>query len=285
MVDQNGDIYLGVPEGFARVELLPGNKWAPRHVAAFPPDATADTVSSKFAAEAGGEWFWWSDSGPVYAWQPGTLPRVAGRTENVGTVLGIDDVVYLSDSSQPTVQSWKDRTFSASPSVIPTQSDSLLTTSVQIPGADTWIGTVDHGLFQYSKSAQEFIPAKHPLCDGSQRIRAIHHIKSGHLAIAVDTVGIVFTDEQGNILQVLDRNVDYRLARPLAILSTPGGIVWALLSDGIACVLVFRVGFRSLTRSSILSSLTLNRNGSKADFGSSPTHFPTGVSTMRRADS
>jgi len=61
-------------------------------------------------------------------------------------------------------------------------------------------------------------------------------IGDGFLAVAVDTVGIVFLDREGRTVQVLERSLDSRLARVRLLRYSEVGVLWALLDDGVARV-------------------------------------------------
>jgi signal transduction histidine kinase/CheY-like chemotaxis protein len=97
------------------------------------------------------------------------------------------------------------------------------------------VGTIGAGLRIFDGRGMTQLVSAGPLAEGSQ-ITALAEIAPGLYAAAVDARGILFFDENGNTLQVLDRLLDHRLARARKLQATNDGVLWALLNDGIASV-------------------------------------------------
>ena len=96
-------------------------------------------------------------------------------------------------------------------------------------------GTIDAGLQVFDGvSCRPFKSGK--LLGRGHRINDLCAITDSLFAAAVDTIGIVFFDREGRIVQVLDRGQDHRLSRVKLVRYAPNGVLWAVLNEGIARV-------------------------------------------------
>jgi signal transduction histidine kinase/CheY-like chemotaxis protein len=97
------------------------------------------------------------------------------------------------------------------------------------------VGTSGNGLKIFDGTS--FLPFEtRGLLGAGRRINDLCLTDHGFFAAAVDTVGIVFFDHKGHVVQALDRTLDHRLARVQRLTYAPNGVLWALLNDGVARV-------------------------------------------------
>jgi len=181
----------------------------------------------------GDNWFWSWGSGPIIAWKPGGVPRTVGRLNALERIFTMGTGVFMSDQSNGMLFQLKGNQFSP---VVWERSrwniDRVLTCAVPVDDGATLVGAISLGLMRFDGT--EFQPlVNHGPLAGAHRINDLCDAGDGLLAAAVDNVGVVFIDRTGRIIQSLDRSVDNRLARVKRLLRTPGGVLWALLNEGI----------------------------------------------------
>jgi signal transduction histidine kinase/CheY-like chemotaxis protein len=243
--DQDGRIYAGMAGGFGRVEFSQDGRWRCARVEKLPADLRDETDALTGVSMVGDNWYWSWGSGPIIAWKPGRVPRTVGRLNALERVFTMGSSVFMSDQSNGMLFQLKNGDFSP---VAWERSrwniDRVLTCTVPVDDGATLVGAISLGLLRYDGTDFQPLVSHGPLA-GGHRINDLCDAGNGLLAAAVENVGVVFIDRKGRIIQSLDRSVDNRLARVKRLLRTPGGILWALLNEGIARI-SFPARFSSL---------------------------------------
>ena len=236
-IDQDGQIYAGVPGGFARIDFGQNGRWHYTLVASFPADVNRNTPAQLNTASVGNEWFWWWDSGLVFSWRPGTAARLVGKTNSPERVFLLGDKIHLSDGSDGDLFRFEEGYFRSITTPSQNRIDQTITCQVPLGDGRDLVGTITNGVHIATGTTLQPLKAGSLLTSG-HRINDLCATDGGFFAAAVDNAGIVFFDRNGRTVQVLDRATDHRLARVKRLLTTPGGVVWALLNEGIV-----RIGF------------------------------------------
>ena len=234
-VDLDGSIYAGIPGGFARLEFGRDGFWRATSVAGLPVGEAQDRPVLREVAAADGMWFWHSESGSLIAWRPGVAARVAERVGTFGHLFLFGGRIHLSDQADGSlcrIEADGSRQVLSSSQVTP---DDSITCSTPLGVGALLVGTHARGLAVFDGKELRPFPVRGLLASG-QRINALCATEGDCFAAAVENVGIVFFDRQGRTLQVLDRLFDHRLARPRRLQPMPGGVIWVLLTEGLARV-------------------------------------------------
>ncbi len=234
-VEADGTVYGGVSGGFARLEPDEAGTWRMVRVAELPAGEARDRGALREVAAVGAEWLWHSGSGSIISWRPGRPARTVARVASLSHLFGFGGQVFYSDQTDGSLWSLE----ADGPRRIPPEGaaspDDAITCSTPLGPRALLVGTYARGLAVFDGRERRPFAAGGPLA-GGQRINDVCATEGGCFAAAVDNLGIVFCDREGRILQVLDRMFDHRLARVRRLLPAPGGIVWALLNDGVARV-------------------------------------------------
>lgn len=233
-IDQDGAIYAGTAQGFARLEFDRRGQWRLRPVAALPADLAAAGSGSLRVAVVGEVWLWSVGSGPIVRWRPGEEARVVGHANAIEAFFDIGGMVHYSDGSHGGLYRLDDDGFQPVPRTAESFVQDAITETVP-SGEGAWLaGTIGRGVVRIDATGATRPLAERGILAGEHRINDLCATEGGYFAAAVDNVGVVFFQRDGRIVQVLDRSTDHRLARVRALLGTPGGVIWALLSEGIA---------------------------------------------------
>lgn len=229
-VASDGQIFLGTPTGIARVDLVDGTHWRPVPVTPWAtPDATRLSIPEASVVDTGREWIWHSLTGPLVAWKPGESPRFLGRAETFEQVFASPAGLILSERYAGKLSLLRDGppqdyatlgTFSAITCATPLDSTRLL------------VGTYNRGIQIFDGGKLQPL-ARSGLLTGGSRVFDLCPTEGGLFAAALDSHGVVFFNQEGRILQSLDRSFDQRLARVKRLVPAPGGTIWGLLEDGI----------------------------------------------------
>ena len=234
-VDKDGLIYAGVPGGFARIDFGPDARWKYTLVAELPPEADNRTPALVNTIAVGGEWLWWWGSGKIFSWRPGSVPKVVGQANAPESAFLLEGKIHLSDGSNGALFRMEEGTFRLLTAAYSIRVDQTITSLVALNEGRALVGTISDGM-QLAEGNRLRPLVTAGLLAGEHRINHICATEGGFFAAAVDNVGIVFFDREGRTIQVLDRSIDHRLAKVKRLLPTPGGVVWALLNEGIARV-------------------------------------------------
>ena len=232
-VDKEGEIFVGLPGGFARVDFSSDGHWRLTRLDGLPPEVGTNFPTLTHVEAVGGQWLWWFGGGPVVAWQPGTVARVVGRTNAPERAFILNNKIHLSDAATGSLYRVDNGTLvEVAPSKAKWAADTI-TCAVSLDGGQEFLGTISRGIIAADGPSWRPL-ATRGLLSGEHRINDLCATEGGLLAAALDNFGVVFFDRTGRIVQVLDRSIDHRLARPTRLIRSPGGTLWALLGEGLA---------------------------------------------------
>lgn len=232
-IDSTGQIYGGIQGGFGRVEFRQNGTWHFVMQQKLPAEFPSDMPVLRNVTVIGNEWFWWFGSGPVIAWHPGSTPRLVGTTNAVESIFALEKDIFLSDQSNGDLfllENGKSNTFVRSGSHYVA---AAITRAIQLDEHRYFLGTANEGVQLYENGAIRPFMSSGLLAD-KQRVNDLCVVGKNQFAAALDNIGLVFFDGSGRIIQVLDRSVDNRFSRIKRLFRMSGGMVWALLNDGIA---------------------------------------------------
>jgi len=235
-VDRDGKLYTGIEGAMARVDLGEDARWRLVPVEVFPPNAGFQGRALQYVDVTPEGWFWNNGSGPILSWRPGQLPRIAGQVGSIARVFTAGKEAFASNSSTGELFHLDAATNTAvrisPPNVI--VNDAITSTTPYGPGIHL-VGTISAGLQLFDGSKLQPFTTQ-GLLDDNRRINDLCAVSDGLFAAAVDAFGIVIFDRNGRAVQVLDRTLDHRLARVQHLVYAANGVLWALLSDGLARV-------------------------------------------------
>ncbi len=232
----DGTIYAGAPGGLARLEIGEDQHWRTRMAAQIPgPEPGTFVNGPREVIDLGDDWLWHSGSGPIHLWRPGQTVRTVGQTDAVDHAFAFRGSHYLSNRTTGELwrlQGGRMERVPLSPTV---WVNDTLTCSLPFDEQHLLVGSFRRGLQLFDGEHVTPFVAEGLLASPA-RINALCPAGEGLFAAAVDNVGIVFFDRQGRIVQVLDRNADYRLSFVRRLLPGSRGVIWGLLKDGIVRV-------------------------------------------------
>lgn len=232
-VDPAGTLYAGIAGGFARIDLGADGRWRFVKVASLPAGTGLDQTVPTNVAAVGDDWLWWWGSGAVVAWHPGVEARIVGRSNAPERAFLLGGKLHLNDVSTGGLFRLEEGALRSVERPASAFVEQTITSAVPWKEGRSLTGTIREGILVYDgKGFHPFID--HGVLGGAHRINDLCATEGGFFAAAVDNVGVVFFDAAGRVVQVLDRSVDHRLSRVKRLLRAPGGIVWALLNDGLA---------------------------------------------------
>ena len=236
-VAADGSIYTTVPGGFARVVFVGSDRWRLEPVAKLPADPALENAALRHVVTVPEGWFWYGNSGPTVAWQPGTAAVVAARVGVEERPFVVGGRLHLVDQSTGQLMRATATAGGSEPVPGPAPVDQIVTATVPLRDGQVLAGTLGAGVGVFDGRSLTPWPVGGTLLRG-HRINALCAVGEDRYAAAVDALGIVFFDGEGRLLQVLDSDQDRRLSRVRRLLQAPSGLLWALLDDGLA-----RVGF------------------------------------------
>jgi len=232
-IDESGRIYAGMAGGFGRISFDQNGRWRCLRAGELPSDLANQTDAITGVSMVGGNWYWSWGSGPIIAWKPGGVPRTAGELNALERIFTMGSGVFMSDQSNGTLFKMTEGRFHAIAGTSNRwNTNQVITCAVPLEKGITLVGAISLGLLRYDGTTFQPFVSQGPLA-GSHRINDLCDVGYGMFAVAAENVGVVFIDRKGRIIQSLDRSVDNRLARVKRLLRTPGGVVWALLNEGI----------------------------------------------------
>lgn len=233
-VDNEGHIYFGTDGGISRVDVGTDGLWRSIRATELPADPRlrgSAMVSVKTLAR---NWYWYSGSGALVVWRPGSEPTVAGSFSSVEQIFEFGGHLFVSDQSSGGLYRLSDdgksveRVLTAPP--LPSET---VTATVPFSETELLVGTSFVGLKLFD--GKEFRPfVSTGVLSTGYRINDLCAVGPDTFAAAVDNVGVVFFNRAGAIVQVLERSLDHRLARVQRLLHSRDGVLWCLLNEGIA---------------------------------------------------
>ena len=235
-IAEDGQIYAGIEGHIARVDFGVDGRWSLTKVAALPPNVGVGGAVPKNVVMFSDAWYWHGGSGGIVAWKPGQIPKIGGKVGSIEAIFNLGKEVFVSNSSvgelfrlDPITQS--EIRISPSHTLV---NDGITCSAPFAPGV-LLTGTINSGLQLFDGLTSRPFRASKILGPG-HRINGLCAITGGLYAAAVDTVGIIFFDREGRVVQTLDRVQDHRLARIKSIMYAPNGVLWAVLNEGVARV-------------------------------------------------
>lgn len=261
-VDADGSIYAATPGSFSRIEFVDSGRWRFARVATLPDDPSGAQRTLLRLAVAGDGWFWHTGSGPVIAWKPGQVPKSVGSINDLECAFAAGGRVFFSDASAGTLhQLVGDHLELFREPARPTL-DQTVTAAVPLPGGRVLLGTSSVGARVLDGDRLLAFDAQGPL-DGRYRINDLCSLEGGLFAAAIDHLGVAVFDSTGRQVEVIDRAVQHQLARVRRLVPGPGGTLWALLTDGVACINVPSQvsSFDALVTTGITFSLVYRHEG------------------------
>lgn len=232
-VDANGTIYAGVSGGFARIEFTADAHWRFVRTAELPREVPilAGRLLNR-VTDVAGEWYWNAGNGAIVSWRPGRTPGVLGTMNDLERVLVAGDGVFVSDPSSGATFRIADGQLQPLDDPSARKVGRTIVCSVPLANGSALVGTYSLGICRFD--GRELRPlVSHGALAGRYRITDLCPTAGGLYCAALDNLGLVFFDETGRIVQMLDRSVDHRLGR-VRRLHYASGIVWALLNEGVA---------------------------------------------------
>ncbi|HLP00565.1 MAG TPA: ATP-binding protein [Opitutaceae bacterium] len=230
-IDAAGQLYVGMPSWFARLEFRPEGYLRRVPVTQAPnPMMLATTVQ-----DVRGRWYWHGGTGDVVRWRPGEHPTTVARITDFERAFELGGSDYISDRANGTL--WR-VTPEGPEQIIAAEKTNVsysVTCGLDLGEGRLFVGTNGHGLRRFEKGLLLPIESGGALA-GLSRINDLCATVPGLYAAAIDNVGIVFFDRQLRTIQVLDRSLDHRLARVRRLFYSRLGVVWGLLNDGIVRV-------------------------------------------------
>ncbi|HEY4249195.1 MAG TPA: response regulator [Lacunisphaera sp.] len=236
-VADDGRIYTGIQGQIARVEFGMDGRWSLVPVVDLPANVGVRNAVLMKVSKLADSWYWYSGSGGIVSWKPGQPAIFVGKVGAIEGVFANGKSKFVSNSSMGELYRLDPEGTGESVRISPPTAlagDCITCTAPFSPGV-ILTGTIDAGLQLFDGvSSRPFNSSK--LLGRGHRINDLCVINNSLFAAAVDTVGIVFFDRDGRVVQVLDRSQDHRLSRVKIIRYAPNGILWAVLNEGIARV-------------------------------------------------
>jgi PAS domain S-box-containing protein len=231
-VDSTGHIFTSFRGGFSQIKFGGDGFWRSTQVATWPSAENPNRPVPRSLIEVGNEWFWHSGSGSVIAWHPGENARIAGRANMVENIFQFQGQLYLSERTEGELYRLNGESMELVANVPTTSADNAVTCAKPYNAEAVLIGTYGNGLQLFDGRTMHPFRQSGILARGL-RINDLCQTGGHFYAAAIENYGIVFFDHEGKIVQVLDRSLDHRLSRVKKLLSTPGGLIWGLLDDGV----------------------------------------------------
>ena len=236
-VAEDGQIYSGIEGKIARVAFGIDGRWSLEPVVELPANVgVRNAVLTRVSKLADG-WYWYGGSSGIVSWKPGQSPSIVGKVGAIEGVFAYGGSTFVSNSSMGELYRIDPEGTGDAVRVSPPTNIAAdcITCTVTFGQGVILAGTIDAGLQVFDGvSCRAFKSGK--LRGRGHRINDLCAITDSLFAAAVDTIGIVFFDREGRIVQVLDRGQDHRLSRVKLVRYAPNGVLWAVLNEGIARV-------------------------------------------------
>ncbi len=234
-VDEDGQVYTGMAGGFARVELTAGARWRSTPAEKLPAEAASQGAPLTKVTAFADHWYWYGGNGAIVSWRPGQTASMAGNARIIDRIFTLENRLFISDEGSGRFFRLKaDGTEEQVHTPTDVVSEGVICAVPFRPG-QLLVGTISAGLKLFDgENFRSFGPPG--LLTEGHRITDLCQIDDRFFAAAIDTVGIVFFDREGQTVQVLGRSLDHRLARVRLLKYAPNGVLWALLNEGVARV-------------------------------------------------
>lgn len=233
-VADDGRIYMGSTNGISRVDFNSDARWTLTEVAHMPSNDAERPPTLISVEMLPQQWLWHAQNGGIFSWRPGATLKPVGKVNSVKRIFSHGQDLFVSEPSSGAL--YRIRPDSAGPERITPDSEpasEAITCTLEFSPGKLLLGTISAGLKTFDGSS--FKPFGQPgLLTSGFQISDLCATSDGYFAAAIDTVGIVFFDREGHVIQVLDRALDHRLGRVKRLAYAKDGVLWALLNDGVA---------------------------------------------------
>ncbi len=234
-VDNDGRLYAGADGQIARVDLSEDARWHLTKATAVPQDETLRGAVLINVAVFPEGWYWFGGSGAIMSWRPGQTAHIVGHVSAIDRIFTLGRRVFVSSQASGDLYQLGEDGNTVRVSPEGTLASDSVTCSAPFGPGRLLVGTNGNGLKIFDGTS--FLPFEtRGLLASGRRINDLCLTDHGFFAAAVDTVGIVFFDHEGHIVQALDRTLDHRLARVQRLSYAKNGVLWALLNDSVARV-------------------------------------------------
>ena len=213
IVDRDGSIYAGVGGGIALIELSEDGQWRFHSVVAMPRSTPAqDRLLSRVVA-LDGEWYWHNGSGPLVAWHPGTAPRFLCVVNDIECLFSAGGAVFVTDAATGGLFRLAADRLEPVETGIERTLEGAATSATALPEGQALLGVNGRGLMRFD--GRPLAPFAQPgsLLGGRHRIKDLCRVGDSLYAAALDTYGIAFFNQEGRVLQVIERTTSLPLAR------------------------------------------------------------------------
>jgi PAS domain S-box-containing protein len=232
-VDASDRIYSGVNGGIARVVIGEDARWRFERVADSPGGAEGRGATMVSVNMLDNAWYWHAGSGSIVAWRPGETARVVGNLPTIHQVFELNSQVFVSEQASGGLFRLRPDGSAELVTGTPRLASETVRCAAPYRTGELLVGTNLAGLKIFDGTQTKPFAATGLLHDVA-RISDLCAIRDGLYAAAVDTFGIIFFNRDGQVVQVLERSLDHRLARVQRLRYSPNGVLWALLNDGVA---------------------------------------------------
>ncbi len=235
-VDDRGHIYTGVENAIARVDLSVGARWLLTTVAPLPAEVREQVTTMVSVEMFPDRWFWYGGYGAIVSWRPGEKAARVGAVSAIDRIFTLGSEVFVSDLASGGLFRLKPDGGQEHVAGVEVLVSESVSAAIPYEPGKLLVGTAASGMKIFD--GQEFRPfGTTGVLNSGHRITDLCAAGEGNYAAAIDTVGIVFFDRTGKILQVLDRSLDHRLARVQRLeYNAHDGVLWVLLNGGVARV-------------------------------------------------
>lgn len=231
-VDRSGQIYFGAQGGFGRAVFDANGRWHVEFAARWPADERSDRNVPLRAVEAGGDWYWHSDSGSIIAWRPGKAAKTVGRTESVSHIFQFRGVPYVSDASTGSLLRLQGGSVETVFAPGTMSLKDAITSALPWDGDQELVGTVGRGVELFNGKTLTPFRTEGVLASGAT-VNDLCLTAGGLYVAAVENFGLICFDRNGRTVQTLDRSLDHRLAHVKRLLQTPGGTIFGIVDQGL----------------------------------------------------
>lgn len=233
MLDDAGALFVTTGNGVARVVFNEQGRWSRQPEKQFPPTDGMPAPYLMFAARVADDWYWYGESGCITRWDHGPDLRYLGAVNTISRLFEHDGRVYVSDHANGRLYQL-DGTGLRPVAIAAQDSPNLAVTgSAPFDEHRTLVTTLNAGLWLFDGTTFT-APPRAALLQGGRQITALCALPGGTFVAAVESIGLVFFDRSGRILQTLGRNSDHRFAHVRQLVPGAPGELWAILRHGLA---------------------------------------------------
>ena len=233
MLDDSGALFATTGNGVARVIFNEQGRWSRQPEKQFPPTDGLPAPYLMFATRVADDWYWYGESGCITRWARGPDLQYLGSVNTISRLFGHAGRVYVSDHANGRLYHL-DATGLRPVAIAAQDSPNFAVTgSAPFDEHRTLVTTLNAGLWLFDGSTFT-APPRAPLLQGGRQITALCALPGGTFVAAVESIGLVFFDRSGRILQMLGRNSDHRFAHVRQLVPGAPGELWAILRHGLA---------------------------------------------------